>query len=130
VSLFNGKFRLATLGALFCELLVEQGTDFYHYQKSIGNGFIIIDYVVTKDYAERNEWIKTELKVTNPMASLSSDKTLEINRISMITKASESPEMMISNQKILRIDDIDRMSMVTSSTDAVVSKRIEILEVE
>jgi len=64
------------------------------------------------------------------MASLSSDKTLEINRISMITKASESPEMMISNQKILRIDDIDRMSMVTSSTDAVVSKRIEILEVE
>jgi hypothetical protein len=128
VSLLNGKFRLATVGALFCELLVENGTEYYHYQKSIGNGLIIIDYVVTMDYAEQNNWIKTELKVTNPMidvTSLSSDKNSEINRISIVTKANASPEMMISSQNILRIDDFDRMSMVTSSTDALVSKRIE-----
>ena len=133
VSLLNGKFRLATVGALFCELLVENGTEYYHYQKSIGNGLIIIDYVVTMDYAEQNNWIKTELKVTNPMVDvtlLSSDKNSEIHRISIVTKANASPEMMISSQNILRIDDFDRMSMVTSSTDAVVSKRIDILEVE
>jgi len=83
----------------------------------------MIDFVVTMDYAQQNDWIKTEYKVTNPMievTSLSTDKNLEINRISMVTKTSASPEMMICNERILRIDDFDRMSMVTSSTDALV----------
>ena len=81
------------------------------------------------DYAEQKGWTKTQYKVTNPMievTSISADKNSEVvNRISMVTKTSASPEKMISNEKILRIDDFDRMSMVTSSTDALVSKRIE-----
>ena len=80
------------------------------------------------DYAQQNDWIKTEYKVSNPMievSSLSADKNSEINRISMVTKISASPEAMIRNEKVLRIDDFDRMSMITSLTDPLVLKRID-----
>jgi hypothetical protein len=104
ISLFSGKFRLITLGALFCELLVENSTEYYHYQKIIGNGLVIIDFVVTMDYAQQNDWIKTDLKVSNPMIDKQPNEVeinnSEINRISVITKVSASPEMMmISNEK-------------------------------
>lgn len=128
ISLLSGKFRLVTVGALFCELLIENGTEYYHYQRNTFNGLVIVDFVVTISYAQQKDWIKTEEKVINPMRKTTKEvnNDSDINRISMVTISNVSPQMMRSNnENVLRTDDFDRMSMVTSLTDAIVSKRTE-----
>ena len=86
VSLKN--FHLITIGAYFCESLVRDDKQYYHSRRSFCN-FIVVDYVVTMEYANEKGWVINKNIETNPIVRIDPDEKSAnafSNRLTIVTK--------------------------------------------
>ena len=86
ISLNNGKIHVFTIGAYFCESLVRENKEYYHRKKSLFNNAIILDYVVTMQYAYERGWEQNQFVTSNPMDKDAFEQRKFANRLTLTTK--------------------------------------------
>jgi hypothetical protein len=84
MNIYANNHHFLTIGAFFCESLVRDGKQYYHYQRSFCNHFIVVDYVVTMEYADKMGWISKTIDI-NPMVNGDPPSSFA-NRLTVVTK--------------------------------------------
>lgn len=99
ISVYNGRYHIFTIGGYFCESLVRDDKQYYHWQKKLFKNFIIIDYVTSMNYAEEKGWIKeNNWNVTNPIRDDIND------RLTVITNWNDSIDRITVTDSVRRIE--------------------------
>ena len=122
ISVNSGRTHLITIGASFCEKIIMNSDEYYHWQKIFFNE-IVIDYVVTLKYAKEKGWDSSNFAVSNPMSNKIESDT-STNRITIVTKVSEKPQYV--TEMTSRNEAADRISMISMVSEPVA--RIERIE--
>jgi len=109
IALCSGRFHFLTIGAYFCESLLHQNVEYYHWQQCIFGKTIIIDYVVTSEHAQQKGWVTPD----------SSNEFTD--RISMITVkriSSNSEEYVVTTKSKIPLESSSGISVVRISSTA------------